>query len=226
MKELPWEAVGSREAPQRRRAGMVVDLRRCIGCHACSVSCKTEHLVPLGGFRTRVRYLERPGQAQLFFLPLLCMHCQDAPCMTACPTEALSRGEDGRVVLDKDLCCGNKACIAACPYGAIYIDPQEQVADKCDLCSQRTSVGLDPACVAVCPTEALRFGDLDDPEDAVARYAREHGAKPFKEEAGTEPSVLFVALEEWVEQTAATGVQPTPDERELVYDQGKGEAGR
>lgn len=225
MKKLPWENVGSQAAEKRGRAGFVVDLRRCVGCHACSVSCKTEHAVPLGGFRTRVRYLERPGHTQLTFLPLLCMQCQDAPCLTACPTEAIRRGEDGRVLIDQERCCGNKACVAACPYGAIYIDPQDQVADKCDFCTQRTEVGLDPACTTVCPTEALRFGDLDDPDGDLARYAAEHGAQPFKEEAGTRPSVLFVGLEEWMEQAAHTGIQPSPDEREIIYDQEPGERG-
>ena len=217
--EIPWEKVGQRgEAPAKQRAGMVVDLDRCIGCHSCSVACKTEHSVPLGGFRTRVRYLERPDRLTLAFLPLLCMQCQDAPCMKACPTEALSRGEDGRVEIDKSKCCGNKACIAACPYQAIYIDEATGTADKCDFCTHRTELGLDPACVSACPTEALRFGDLDDPEDPVARYAEERGAKAFKEEAGTLPSVVYVSHEKWMEEAAKSGIQISSEDRDLVYE--------
>lgn len=213
--KLPWEP-----GPPRRlgRAGMLVDLDRCVGCHACSVSCKTEHGVPLGGFRTRVRYLPRPDRPTFSFLPLLCMHCRDAPCLDACPTEAIWRREDGTVLIDQERCCGNKACIAACPYGAVYIEPDEGVADKCDLCPQRTEVGLDPACVASCPTEALRFGDLDDPDDPVARYAEARGARAFKEDAGTLPNVLFVGLEGWMEEPAALGVQIAPDEDGVIYE--------
>ncbi|MEM7350337.1 MAG: 4Fe-4S dicluster domain-containing protein [Acidobacteriota bacterium] len=217
LEEIPWENL-SREQPARGRAGMVVDLERCIGCHACSVACKTEHSVPLGGFRTRVRYLERPDQPTLAFLPLLCMQCQDAPCLDACPTEALSRGADGRVEIDQDRCCGNKACIAACPYQAIYING-DGLADKCDFCTHRTDVGLDPACVAACPCDALRFGDLDDSEDPVSRYAEERSARPFKEDAGTRPSVLYVGHEDWMESAANCGIQISRDDRDIVYEQ-------
>lgn len=217
---IPWERERIEERKlNKKRAGMVVDLRRCVGCHACSVSCKTENEVPLGGFRTRVRYLERPMKETLSFLPLLCMHCQDAPCLKACPTEALVRLNDARVVIDQDKCCGMKACMAACPYGAIYIDAKSGQADKCDMCTHRTSLNMDPACVASCPTQTLRFGDLDDPNDPVAQYAKEHNAKPFKADAGTEPSVLYIALEPWMEQAAATGVQLSPKDDEIIYEQ-------
>ncbi len=215
--DVPWENIGQPQA--RQRAGMVVDLHRCIGCHACSVACKTEHSVPLGGFRTRVRYLERPDRPTIAFLPLLCMQCQDAPCLDACPTEAIQRDEDGRVQIDKERCCGNKACIAACPYQAIYIDEATGLADKCDFCTHRTEVGLDPACAAACPTEALRFGDLDDASDPVTRYAAERGARAFKEDAETRPSVLFVGHEEWMEESAKSGIQMSPDDDDIVYEQ-------
>ncbi|MFQ5667787.1 MAG: 4Fe-4S dicluster domain-containing protein [Candidatus Binatia bacterium] len=219
---IPWEHLPKRtqRSLEKKRAGMVVDLQRCVGCHACSVACKTEHQVPLGGFRTRVRYLQRPDRPTLAFLPLLCMHCQDAPCMDACPTGAVIRLQDGRVIIDQEKCCGNKACIAACPYGAIYIDPQTHLADKCDLCTNRTSLGMDPACVTACPVDALRFGDLDDPADPVTRYARQGGAQPFKEDAGTRPSVVYIGLEDWMERKAATGVQLAPEDEDIIYEQG------
>ena len=107
----------------------------------------------------------------------------------------------------------------ACPYGAIGTDPQTGIAEKCDLCANRTDLGLDPACVNVCPTDVLRFGDLDDAEDPVARYARDHQARAFKENAGTRPSVVFVGLEKWMEKQAPGGVQLHPDENELIYVQ-------
>ena len=217
---IPWERERNEERKlNKKRAGMVVDLRRCVGCHACSVSCKTENEVPLGGFRTRVRYLEHPMKETLSFLPLLCMHCQDAPCLKACPTEAVIRLNDARVVIDQDKCCGMKACMAACPYGAIYIDAKSGHADKCDMCTHRASLNMEPACVASCPTQTLRFGDLDDPNDPVAQYAKKHNAKSFKADAGTEPSVLYIALEPWMEQAAATGVQLSPKDDEIIYEQ-------
>lgn len=222
MSDTPWKNVGPGKSKSRKRAGMVVDLRRCIGCHSCSVSCKTEHNVALGGFRTRVRYLneERPAPqgTTISFLPLLCMHCQDAPCMDACPTEALERNGDGRVEINYDKCVGDKACVSACPYGAIHIDPQTKQADKCDFCTDRTSHGLEPACVTVCPTEALRFGDLDDPADPVTQYAKANNAKPFKESVGTKPSVLYVNHEKWMEDKAKS-VQILPDDEDIIYEQ-------
>lgn len=217
---IPWEKKKkSTRSLDKKRAGIVVDLRRCIGCHACSVACKTEHDVPLGSFRTRVRYLEKPETPTLSFLPMLCMHCQDAPCLDACPTEAITRMEDKHVVIDQDKCCGNKACIAACPYGAIYTEPTTGKADKCDMCTHRTSLDMDPACVSSCPAEALHFGDLDDPNDPVTQYAKTNNAKAFKEDANTKPSVLYVKHEDWMDEAAATGIQLTPEDNEIVYEQ-------
>lgn len=222
MSDIPWETIGPSHKRNMKRAGMVVDVRRCIGCHACSVSCKTEHSVPLGGFRTRVRYLKKerpaPQATSTAFLPLLCMHCQDAPCMDACPTQAIKRDADGRVDIDKSRCVGNKACVSACPYGAIYIDPQTRLADKCDFCSNRTSVGLEPACVSVCPADALRFGDLDDPNDPVAQYAAKNQARVFKEGAGTRPSVMYIAHENWMEDSAKS-IQLLPGDEDIIYEQ-------
>ena len=91
---LPWERVGEEFRLKYKRAGMLVDLDRCIGCHSCSVSCKTENEVPLGNFRMRVRYLEQPDNKQISFTPLICMHCVDAPCLKACPSKAIRREDD------------------------------------------------------------------------------------------------------------------------------------
>jgi tetrathionate reductase subunit B len=128
--ELPWEKIGPQYRKNYGQAAILIDLQRCTGCHACSVSCKTEHEVPLGDFRMRVRYMEDPNpeRNQLSFVPMLCMHCQDAPCLKACPTSAIGRLDDGRVVIDDDKCCGNKACVTACPYGAIFINDNTQKA--------------------------------------------------------------------------------------------------
>lgn len=214
---VPWEAVGPEHARELGRAGMIVDLERCVGCHSCSIACKTEHSVPLGNFRTRVHYLQRPGELQMAFVPMLCMHCQDAPCIDACPTSALGKLADGRVVINDQRCNGTKACIPACPYGAISIRRDTGRAEKCDFCVQRTSVGLEPACVESCPTQALRFGDMDDPADPVARYTVDKKAAAYKEAAGTRPSVMYVGHDEWMEQRAG-GVQRVDGEDGIIYE--------
>lgn len=219
--ELPWERVGPQYAKRFRQAAMLVDLQRCTGCHACSVACKTEHDVPLGEFRMRVRYLERPEETQttFSFAPLLCMHCQDAPCLSACPTSAIGRLDDGRVVIDGDKCCGTKACIAACPYGAIFINADTRKAEKCDFCTHRTEVGLDPACVDACPTDALKFHDLLDPEDEITKKARKRNARGWKENSGTKPSVLFIGHEDWMEEKANLGVRLSDRDEDPIYEQ-------
>ncbi|MFT5493409.1 MAG: tetrathionate reductase subunit B [Limisphaerales bacterium] len=216
---LPWEKVGPEYRKNLKQAGMVIDLNRCTGCHACSVACKTEHETPLGDFRMRVRYLERPDKPTISFVPLICMHCQDAPCLDACPTSAVVRTDDGRVVIDEDRCCGNKACVTACPYGAIFINDETHKAEKCDFCGHRTEVGLDPACVSACPTDAIVFGDMADPNDPVSQLAKGKQAKAFKEESGTLPTVLYVDHEKWMEQASNAGVQLSANDRDVTYEQ-------
>lgn len=180
--------------------GMTVDVERCIGCHACSVACKVENSVSLGHFRTKVYYYDHKGRntagrisLQRSFLPTLCMHCEDAPCIKACPTSSISRGEDGVVRIDTSTCDNSKDCIAACPYGAIHTDPVAQVADKCDWCSHRLEIGMQPACVEVCPAEVFSFGDLSDPNSPVSRRNASAGAQltVLKPEENTKPGVKY-----------------------------------
>ena len=198
---------------------MLIDLDRCIGCHSCSVSCKTENNVPLGDFRIRVRYLEKPKEKSLVFTPLMCMHCADAPCLDACPSNAIKRQEDGRVYVQESRCDLEKECVTACPYGAIYINEEKETAEKCDFCQHRTDVGLDPACVDNCPTDALVFGDLDDPESKISKMAAKQGAKPWKPEAKTKPSVLYVSHLPWMEEKANEGVKLSPEDADITYEQ-------
>lgn len=176
------------------RVGMLIDLRTCIGCHACSVACKSEFDVPLGVFRDTVKYLET-GQypsAKRHFIPVLCNHCEDAPCLKACPTQAISRLDGGEVTIDKNRCNAVRACMSACPYGAIYIDPFENVAQKCTFCSHRTATGQQPACVEACPTKCRIFGDLDDPDSEIARKAANNETRVWKEKEKTRPKVLYI----------------------------------
>ena len=224
---IPWEQP-RREPQSMRRAGMLVDLRRCIGCHGCSISCKTEHDTPLGIFRTRTHWVQPPAEkqdARMAFVPTMCVQCADAPCVNACPTKAIGRLDDGRVVVDDALCDGNAACVEACPYDAIAVNPQTKKAEKCDFCEHRSAVGMDPACVEACPTTALRFGDFGDPSDEVTRYADEHGAVGYRESEGTQPYVRYIGLEPWMEQKAP-GVQLQPGEDEVIYEQSQEQRAR
>ena len=140
--------------------GFVIDQTRCIGCHACTVACKTEHDVPLGVNRTWVKYIEKGTwpDTKRFFSVMRCNHCSDAPCVEICPTGALFKRDDGIVDFDTDLCIGCKSCMQACPYDALYIDPHDNTAQKCNYCVHRIEVGLEPACVVVCPEQAIIAG--------------------------------------------------------------------
>jgi Fe-S-cluster-containing dehydrogenase component len=189
---------------------MLIDLRTCIGCHACSVACKSEFDVPLGVFRDTVKYVETGTypRAARHFIPVLCNHCADAPCLAACPTGAIVRLEDGQVVINEGDCNVNRFCMAACPYGAIYVDPQENVAQKCTFCEHRTTAGLEPACVEACPTRCRIFGDLDDPESAIARKVAANPVEVWKPEAETRPRVLYIDPRGALPHIADQGVQP------------------
>jgi Fe-S-cluster-containing dehydrogenase component/formate-dependent nitrite reductase membrane component NrfD len=179
------------------RYGFVIDHRRCIGCHACTVACKEENRVPLGAFRTWVKYVEKGTfpDTRRYFSVLRCNHCDDAPCVTICPTVALYRRPDGIVDFDNGRCIGCKSCMQACPYDALYIDPGTGTAAKCHYCAHRLEVGLEPACVIVCPERAIVAGDLDDPRTEIARLvAREH-VEVRKPEQGTRPKVFYVGAD-------------------------------
>jgi Fe-S-cluster-containing dehydrogenase component/formate-dependent nitrite reductase membrane component NrfD len=179
------------------RYGFVIDQRRCIGCHACTVACKEENQVPLGVFRTWVKYVEKGvfPDTRRYFSVLRCNHCDAAPCVTICPTVALYRRDDGIVDFDGSRCIGCKGCMQACPYDALYIDPATQTAAKCNYCAHRIEVGLEPACVIVCPVTAIIAGDLDDPASTIARLVSREQVEVRKAEQGTRPKVFYVGAE-------------------------------
>ncbi|MEM7454091.1 MAG: 4Fe-4S dicluster domain-containing protein [Planctomycetota bacterium] len=154
-----------------KKYGWFIDTRRCFGCHGCEVACKAENDVPLGNFIRQTFYKdvgEYPKVARMF-LPMACQHCEDAPCVKACPCGALHKGSGGSVVIDYDVCCGHATCVEVCPYGAIYIDPVANQAVKCHNCYHRVDEGMDPACATTCPSDAIYFGDLNDPDSKVSR---------------------------------------------------------
>jgi Fe-S-cluster-containing dehydrogenase component len=171
--------------------GFVIDHRKCIGCHACTLACKAENDVPVGAFRTWVKYVEK-GQfpnTRRYFTVLRCNHCTDAPCVTICPTVALYKRPDGIVDFNGDRCIGCKSCMQACPYDALYIDPNTHTAAKCHYCAHRTEIGLQPACVVVCPEQAIVSGDLDDPLSRISQLVARETASVRRPEQGTKPNV-------------------------------------
>lgn len=175
------------------RYGFVIDQDSCIGCHACTVACKTEHQVPLGVNRTWVKYVEKgtwPDTSRHFSV-MRCNHCQDAPCVEICPTKALFTRKDGIVDFDTDRCIGCKSCMQACPYDALYIDPDEHTAQKCNYCVHRVEVGLEPACVVVCPEQAIIAGDLDDPMSRIAGMVATEDLAVRSPEQGTNPKLWY-----------------------------------
>lgn len=198
------------------RCGMVVDLKRCIGCYGCLVACKAEHATPPGILWARVlkeEYGKYPAVRRIS-LPILCMHCKDPECLRVCPTGATTQRDDGVVQIDAELCIGCRYCITACPYGARYfngeeltyfgegrITPYEEVGyrqhkvgtvQKCDLCKDRLEEGQEPACVANCMAKSRYFGDLEDPYSEVSRLIRDRGGMQLNPEFGTDPSVYYL----------------------------------
>lgn len=179
---------------QNTKWGKVIDQNRCIGCHACTVACKQEHSVPLGVTRTYVKQVDVGTfpNSQRHFQVTRCNQCNDPPCVAACPTSAMFRRPDGIVDFDRDRCIGCKACIAACPYDAIYIDPESHSAEKCNFCTHRIDIGLEPACVVVCPTQAILVGDMNDPGSEVSEILNSQEIRVRRPEKQTEPKLFYL----------------------------------
>jgi Fe-S-cluster-containing dehydrogenase component/formate-dependent nitrite reductase membrane component NrfD len=186
------ETLALRQAAPVRWA-KVVDHTRCIGCHACSTACKSENQVPLGVNRTYVKYVDvgRFPQTRRAFQVTRCNQCADPPCVEACPTAAMHQRPDGIVDFDKRVCVGCKACIAACPYDAIFINPEDSSAEKCNFCAHRLDVGLEPACVVVCPTEAILVGDLNDGTSRVSETVGRDIVAVRRPEKETRPKLFY-----------------------------------
>lgn len=192
--------------------GMVIDLRKCTGCQACVVSCKSENSVPLGQFRTWVdvgqfgstvsssdgdvvtaegTYIQ---QLKVRNIPKLCNHCDNPPCVTVCPVKATFKRADGPVLVDPRLCIGCGTCVNACPYDARYLNSVSHTADKCSLCVDRLDAGLLPSCVTTCVGRARVFGDLSDPESDVSKLLAKYPSLVRKPELGTAPQVFYIGL--------------------------------
>ena len=182
-----------------KRIGMLVDIRKCIGCQACTVSCSVENQPPIGQFRTTVLQYEvdRPGSAPaMVSLPRLCIHCEEPPCVPVCPVQATFQREDGIVLVDNERCVGCGYCVQACPYDARFINHETQTADKCTFCEHRLEAGLLPACVESCVGGARKIGDLNNPDSEVATLLRENrdDIKTLKPDLDTRPHVFYIGL--------------------------------
>jgi len=199
-------AVGAATAPvqtvaalteRKKRYGMLIDTRRCVGCHACSVSCRSQNNVPEGYHRSWVEYTEKGTfpDATLHFLPRLCNQCSDPQCVSVCPTNATHIRDDGIVTVDADVCIGCKYCIQACPYDARFLNPETGAADKCDFCVDRLEQGMLPACVATCFNKARIFGDLNDPDSDISRLIASNAVSVLRPEMGTLPNVFYIGID-------------------------------
>lgn len=199
--------------------GMGIDIDKCIGCNRCAVACKAENGVPEEPFYFRTwveRYtikrdgdvvvenisIDTPRQPQderdvlrTFFVPKLCNQCENPPCVQVCPVKATFATPDGVVIVDADRCIGCRYCIQACPYGARYLHPQTNTADKCTFCYHRIVKGLQPACVEVCPTQARVFGDMRSVASRLVRFTRMNKIHVLKPQLNTEPKVVYAQLD-------------------------------
>ncbi|MFA6807925.1 MAG: 4Fe-4S dicluster domain-containing protein [Eubacteriales bacterium] len=199
------------------RYGMVINLRRCIGCDSCTLACKQANGTPKGVFWGHVHHYEEGEypNAKGRHIPFLCMHCENAPCVQVCPTKASIKREDGIVYIDETKCIGCRQCMIACPfdarnflaktpepyYGDKGLTPKEKIdyakfglgkVNKCNFCMDRVDQGELPACVAACPAEARIFGDLEDPDSNIAKLIRDNQTIQYGKEYGTNPSVYYI----------------------------------
>ena len=155
---------------------MLADTTRCIDCKACVVACRAEWETPMGHSRDWVKQVELTrddGSPDLMLFPGRCQHCDDSPCVEACPSGASFKRADGMVLVDDEICSGCELCVPACPYDARWLNPQTNTISKCTFCQPRVDQGLAPACVQTCVGRALIFGDVNDPDSEVSRLLKE-----------------------------------------------------
>lgn len=198
--------------------GMIIDVEKCIGCGNCVRGCEAENDVPKGYFRTWVeRYqvtgadyehpkVDSPNGAhdgfpplqnkdvKSFFVPKLCNHCEDSPCVQVCPVGATFCSPDGVVLVDQQYCLGCRYCVQACPYGCRFV-AERQVAEKCTLCYHRITKGLTTACCESCPTGARKLVDLKNPKDPVHEFLRTHSVQVLKPYMATGAKVYYKGLD-------------------------------
>jgi Fe-S-cluster-containing dehydrogenase component len=195
------------------RYGIIVDLNKCTGCMTCVLACKQENLTGPGVFWNKILEIENETFDYIAYVRNACMHCDNPPCVDACPSKAIYKRPDGIVLIDQNKCNGKRDCIEACPYGVISVNPDRDYfpgnklpfekspadfrvqlpgkASKCTLCVHRIDEGKLPVCVEACQSEALIFGDLDDPNSAISKKRWE--STQLLAEQGTNPKVSYIA---------------------------------
>lgn len=203
------------------RYGMAIDLKGCVACHACSVSCKSNNNLPNGIWYNRVdtdggTYMDTargtyPTDLHRAYYPVNCQHCSKPACVAVCPTGATFQRDDGIVAINQEDCIGCGSCITACPYDVrtLIEDEPEYVVDfplgdwdapkhiantveKCTFCTHRLDRGDKPACMELCPGRARYWGDLDDPDSEISSFLKGKDYERLLEDAGTEPNVFYV----------------------------------
>lgn len=175
------------------RYGMAIDLKTCVGCAACVVACKVENQVGEEFFRCRIEqhtYGDFPDLHMAIYSQR-CNQCEEAPCVWNCPTGASHYSEGGIVRVYENKCTGCKACLAACAYDARFIN-ERGAADKCTFCQHRVEQGKLPACVSTCPSRAMTFGDLDQPNGELSRLLAVRAHRALKPETGNRPNVFYL----------------------------------
>ena len=213
-----------------KKYGLLVDLRKCVGCTSCQVSCKMENAAPIGNFRSKVDIADvgEYPKAKRYFFPKICNNCENPTCVAPCPVKgATYKSKDGIVMVNRDLCIGCGRCVGACPYGARFLhphipvknDPSKyakdvsevkgkkakdlRVVDKCDFCSHRLAAGIEePACVRNCMGRARVFGDLNDPNSAISKLKASVKTEVWHPDYRTKPRVHIIVLDKDVFKTA------------------------
>ena len=147
----------------------LIDAEKCTGCRLCELICSFQHYRLFNPKRSRITVIR--DEEKGIFIPITCQHCENAPCIEACPTHAIYRDKNGAVRIDYEKCIGCKKCITACPFGGISIDPATMKVIKCDLCDG------DPQCIKYCPKDALQYVRADE----VAIKRRIEGARKIHE---------------------------------------------
>lgn len=204
--------------------GVAIDIEKCIGCASCARACKKENDVPPepfffrnwveqyvitiheevkvsspnGGIDGFKKLVPDDEVYKSFFVPKMCNHCAKSPCTQVCPVGASFESEEGIALVDKSYCIGCGYCVQACPYGCRYLDPKQGVVDKCTLCYHRLQKGLDPACMAVCPTRARIYGDLNDKKSEIVKFIKDNNCVVLKAQLNTGSKCFYNSLSQEV----------------------------